>query len=125
MPEKKGFSRFLKGLTDEQKAPLFSVYKDAVISGTIAHEYDVVYALYGSTKKQKRLTKLRAKNRQVYTKLGLVKRGDKKEIHHIDGNPNNNKTQNLKVVSQCEHKKLHNLPCIKTKPKKKTKKHKH
>lgn len=32
------------------------------------------------------------------------------QLHHIDGNPRNNKANNLKWVSQAEHLKIHNNP---------------
>ena len=31
---------------------------------------------------------------------GKVKKGDKKDVHHKDGNPRNNKASNVKVVSR-------------------------
>ena len=44
-------------------------------------------------------------------KLGLVKKGDGKQVHHVDGNPMNNKLKNLQVLTHCQHRKLENRKC--------------
>ena len=42
----------------------------------------------------------RNKVRRQALKAGKVKKGDSKEVHHVDGNPRNNSQKNLKVVKR-------------------------
>ena len=51
--------------------------------------------------------RLRARNRYKFLRLGLVKAGDGTEIHHVDGNPRNNRMSNLRVVPRAAHTDLH------------------
>ena len=54
----------------------------------------------------------RAKNRYIFEKKGLVKPGDGSQIHHVNGNPFDNRMSNLVVVrNQCAHNKLHGKTC--------------
>ena len=48
--------------------------------------------------KAKRASRNRARHKMA--KAGLVRKGDGKDIDHKDGNPQNNKASNLKVVSR-------------------------
>ena len=63
------------------------------------------YRKYHSSKKMKQERALRNKNRRAALKKGTVKRGDKKQIDHRDGNPRNNKKTNLRVVSARRNRK--------------------
>lgn len=106
-------------LPDLVKVSVLKIYKDALRTGAIKkREYDIEYALYNSREEQKKNWKLRARNRTQYERMGLVKKGDGMEIHHIDGNVFNNKRSNLKVVGGCAHNKLHGKKCVKTKKRK-------
>ena len=40
------------------------------------------------------------KARRELEKRGLVRKGDKKDVHHKDGNPQNNRLSNLAVASR-------------------------
>ena len=42
----------------------------------------------------------RVKARRELEKRGLVRKGDKKDVHHKDGNPQNNRLSNLAVASR-------------------------
>ena len=63
------------------------------------------YRRYHASKKMKQERALRNKNRRAALKKGTVKKGDKKQIDHRDGNPRNNKKTNLRVVSARRNRK--------------------
>lgn len=42
----------------------------------------------------------RNKVRRQALKSGRVKKGDGKDVHHVDGNPRNNSAKNLRVVKK-------------------------
>jgi hypothetical protein len=55
---------------------------------------------YHSTPEQKKRRAGRNKARKAALAAGKVKKGDKKDVHHKDGNPLNNKASNVAVVSR-------------------------
>ena len=53
----------------------------------------------------------RNKNRRQAEKAGVVKKGTAKkksntELHHVDGNPKNNKKSNIKPISRSRNRRL-------------------
>ena len=62
-------------------------------------EYD-----YQGTKRQIDRRKDRNASRAVMEKKGKVRKGDGKDVHHIDGNPKNKKASNLRVVSKSKNR---------------------
>jgi hypothetical protein len=62
-------------------------------------EYD-----YQGTKKQKIRRAARNSSRADQEKKGKVRKGDGKDVHHIDGNPKNKKASNLRVVSKSKNR---------------------
>jgi hypothetical protein len=57
------------------------------------------YEKYHSSERMKKERALRNKNRRDFTAAGKVKKGDGKHIDHKDGNPQNNKPSNKRVIS--------------------------
>tara|TARA_B100002019_G_scaffold225903_1_gene198932 strand:+ start:744 stop:962 length:219 start_codon:yes stop_codon:yes gene_type:complete len=62
--------------------------------------YKNEYKKFQSSKTDKQNRAIRNKNRRLLMKKGLVRKGDNKDIDHRDGNPKNNNSSNLKVVSR-------------------------
>lgn len=63
-------------------------------------DYKKEYSEYHSKADQKKNRAGRNKARRTAIAKGKVKKGDKKDVHHKDGNPRNNKSSNVKVVSR-------------------------
>ena len=47
----------------------------------------------------------RNRNRRKLQKKGKVRKGDGKHIDHKDGNPNNNSSKNLRIISAKKNRK--------------------
>ena len=60
--------------------------------------YSKEYAQYHSRPDQKARRAARGRARYKMAKAGLVKKGDGKEVDHINMNPLNNSTVNLKIL---------------------------
>lgn len=58
------------------------------------------YRKYHASERMKKERAARNKARREAIRAGRVRKGDGKEIDHIDGNPNNNSKKNLRVVSR-------------------------
>ena len=116
VPANSIFVEFLReALDDNAKRSVYQVYLDGTHRGLVERDYRVEYALYGSRADRRHIHKLRGNNRDKFEKLGLVRNGDGKHIHHKDGNVYNNKKSNLVVLDNCAHNKAHGLACVKTK----------
>ena len=95
-------------LTDEKAAEFYKLYRDASIRGLIKRDYQVRNRIYDSRPDQLANKRARSRNRRLFEKEGLVKKGDNTEIHHIDGDPKNNDRSNLAVVPVAHHRCHHN-----------------
>ena len=62
--------------------------------------YKKEYSEYHSKYEQKKNRAGRIKARRTALAEGKVKKGDTKDVHHKDGNPRNNKSSNVAVVSR-------------------------
>lgn len=62
----------------------------------VEHEY----SRFQSSKKAKKDRASRNKARREALREGKVHRGDNKEVHHSDSNPQNSSKSNLRVVSR-------------------------
>jgi len=66
----------------------------------VARNYKREYALSGAKPNEKKNRASRNKVRRAMLKTGAVRKGDGKDIDHIDKNPRNNSRSNLRVVSK-------------------------
>ena len=66
--------------------------------------YRKEYDNYQGKKKQKTRRKDRNASRADQEKKGKVRKGDGKDVHHIDGNPKNKKASNLRVISKSKNR---------------------
>ena len=57
------------------------------------------YGRYHKSSRMKKERALRNKNRNKALRTGAVRKGDGMQIDHRDGNPKNNSSKNLRVVS--------------------------
>ena len=63
-------------------------------------DYKKEYREYHGTKEQLHRRSSRNKARRRLEKDGLVRKGDKKDVHHKDNNPLNNSRRNLRATSR-------------------------
>ena len=66
--------------------------------------YRKEYDNYQGKPKQKKNRANRNKARRILTKAKRVKKGDGKDVHHVDGNPKNSSRSNLKVTSKTKNR---------------------
>lgn len=66
--------------------------------------YRKEYDEYHKKPKQKKRRAGRNTARRRAVAAGKVKKGDKKDVHHRDGNPRNNKSSNVSVVSRAKNR---------------------
>ena len=66
--------------------------------------YEQEYQDYQGTPTQIKRRANRNASRAKEEKKGKVRKGDGKDVHHIDGNPKNKKASNLRVVSKSENR---------------------
>ena len=63
-------------------------------------DYKKEYNRDHASTKAKKDRASRNKVRRQALKSGRVKKGDGKDVHHVDGNPRNNSEKNLRVVKK-------------------------
>ena len=63
-------------------------------------DYKKEYNRDHASTKAKKDRASRNKVRRQALKTGRVKKGDGKDVHHVDGNPRNNSAKNLRVVKK-------------------------
>jgi len=70
----------------------------------MARNYAKEYANYHSKPAQIKKRSSRNKVRREALASGKVKKGDKLDIHHVDGNPLNNKKSNLRAMHRSKNR---------------------
>ena len=70
----------------------------------MARNYKDEYAKFQSSTKSKKARASRNKVRKAALRSGRVKKGDGRDIDHLDGNPRNNSKKNLRVVSKSKNR---------------------
>jgi hypothetical protein len=63
------------------------------------------YEKYHSSPRMKKERAKRNAARRALERDGVVRKGDGKHVDHKDGNPNNNKRSNLRVISAKANRK--------------------
>jgi len=66
--------------------------------------YGTEYKNYQGKPKQIADRTARNASRAAMEKGGKVSKGDRKDVHHTDGNPRNKKSSNLKVISRADNR---------------------
>ena len=103
---KKMHYKHLRMLSDQKAEIYFKYYNKLKQQSVIDRDYKAEYALYEMRRKKE--NKSRKQIRRYFTRHGLVKPNDQKEIHHINGNPLDNSLSNLKILSKKDHICEHN-----------------
>ena len=74
---------------------------------TKARDYKKEYREYHGKAEQRANRSSRVLARREAIKKGKVRKGDKKDIHHEDGNPKNNSPSNLTVLPRSKNRAMH------------------
>ena len=77
----------------------------------LPRDYKFEYKYFDSTDRRKQDRASRNRIRRRLERMGRVRKGDGKQIHHRDGNPRNNRLSNIVVVDHCEHRRLEGKRC--------------
>ncbi len=70
----------------------------------MARDYAKEYQNYHSRPEQIKKRSSRNKARRLAIKMGKVKKGDGKDVHHRDGNPLNNGKSNLRAMTPSKNR---------------------
>jgi hypothetical protein len=68
-------------------------------------DYKKEYEWQG-TEEQKKRRAQRNKDRRKALREGKVKKGDDKDVHHVDNNPKNHSSKNVKVISRSKNRSM-------------------
>ena len=74
---------------------------------TADRDYRDEYDSYHGSESQKKRRAARNKARRKLEQSGRVRKGDKKDVDHKDGNPLNNSSANIRVMDQSKNRGAH------------------
>jgi hypothetical protein len=74
---------------------------------TKKRNYKDEYEKFQASEKSKSDRAKRNTNRRRALKEGKVHKGDDKEVDHVDGNPQNNSKDNLRVINRSKNRAKH------------------
>ncbi len=100
-----GLLREIKSRSDTEKRRLRFFVTCLFLNKVVPQDNGVMYAL--QTQRDRLASLERSRNRALFMRLGLVRKGDGKHIHHRNGNPFDNRMSNLEVVNGKQHKAEH------------------
>lgn len=67
-------------------------------------DYKAEYAKFHSSTASKRDRASRNKVRRAAERKGIVRKGDGRDIDHVNGNPRDNRSSNLRVTSRSHNR---------------------
>ena len=70
----------------------------------MARNYKQEYERYHKSPEQKKRRAMRNKVRREALRDGKVRKGDRIDIHHLDGNPMNSKKSNLRLQDRSKNR---------------------
>ena len=73
----------------------------------MARNYAKEYRNFQGTPRQKKRRAQRNAARRKMMRLGKVRKGDGKDVHHRDGNTAHNKASNLSAISRYRNRSFH------------------
>ena len=80
------------------------LFEDRKYNKSTGRNYKKDYEQFQSSPKQIRDRSARNGARRKAEKQGKVKKGDGKDVHHVDGNPQNNSSTNIRIVPKSENR---------------------
>ena len=80
------------------------LFEDRQYNKSTGRNYKKDYEQFQSSPEQIEDRSARNGARRKAEKQGKVKKGDGKDVHHVDGNPQNNSSKNLRVVSKSKNR---------------------
>lgn len=95
----------LKSFSITEKRRMRFFYTCICLNKLVKQNWRIVNAY--KTDREVRAGRARVKTRARFVREGKVKRNDGTHIHHIDGNPFNNKDSNLQIINGRAHKHAH------------------
>ena len=83
---------------------LFEDKKKRKYNKSTGRDYESDYKNFQSSPKQIKDRSARNGARRKAEKQGKVKKGDGNDVHHVDGNPQNNSSTNIRIVPKSENR---------------------
>ena len=80
------------------------LFEDRKYNKSTGRNYKSDYEKFQSSPEQIADRSSRNSARREAENQGKVKKGDGQDVHHVDGNPQNNNRKNLKVVSKSKNR---------------------